>query len=139
MQEKFEAQKIKEINENELKYGDELRENYGEDIIKQSNAKIKKMDKKEYQRINELLDAININLREGLRIGSASSEGAQKACQYHEELLRLTWPNGSYSKESQLALVSNFVEDERFRDYYEKIAKGCTEFFAKATEIYCKQ
>ncbi|ONI47698.1 hypothetical protein AN644_04240 [Candidatus Epulonipiscium fishelsonii] len=135
----FKTFKIKELDENSSKYGDELRERYGADMITQSNDKIKKMGKDEYSRINELLDAINTSLKEAFIIGCPSCEEAQKACKYHEDLLKLTWPNGTYSKESQLALLNSFIEDERFTAYYDKIAKGCTEFFAKSTEIYCKE
>jgi len=32
-----------------------------------------------------------------------------------------------------------YVEDERFKAYYDSIAEGCAEFLSKALDVYCAE
>ncbi len=131
--EKFKGLEL--IAENESKYGKELREKYGDEVINKSFEKIKKGNFDDIKKATEIL---NDSLVTAFKTNDASSNEAVIACDNHKNLLLLTWPDGTYSKESQLALVESFTEDERFTSYYENIEKGLMDFFYKATKNYCK-
>ena len=68
--------------------------------------------------------------------GDPSGGPAQKVCAMHREWLEHYW--GHYSKEAHLGLAQSYVEDPRFRKYYDSIAEGCAEFLRDAIEIYCE-
>jgi DNA-binding transcriptional MerR regulator len=53
-QEKFEGLKQQILDENEAKYGKEIRAKYGDDVINQSNAKVKRMTKEQYEEMARL-------------------------------------------------------------------------------------
>ena len=137
--EKFEGLREKALQENELKYGKELREKFGDEVIDKSNQKIRKMSKNNYEEIVKVTNSINDCLKKAMEDMDPSSDIAQKACEFHEELLLMTWADGTYSKEAQLALVESFIQEEGFTAYYEKIHEGCTKFFRDATKIYCEK
>ncbi len=122
------------IAENESKYGDELREKYGDEVINKSFEKLKKAS---YQDIQNATETLNNSLLTAFKTNDPSSTEAQNACENYQKLLLMTWPDGLYSKESQLALVKSFMQDDRFISYYENLEKGLMEFFYKATKIYC--
>ncbi len=123
------------IAENESKYGDELRGKYGDEVIGKSFDKMKKASYEDIQKATTILDT---SLLTAFKTNNPSSAEAQNACSNHEKLLLMTWPDGMYTKESHLALVEGFTQDERFTAYYEKLEKGMMNFFYEATKIYCK-
>src|SRR5699024_2131842 len=52
--EKFEAFKEQQIDNNEEKYGQESREKYGEDTVRESNKQFKNMSESDYQAFQSL-------------------------------------------------------------------------------------
>ncbi len=134
--EKFEGFKQKMIEENEAKYGDEVREKYGEDVYKKSQQKFANMTEEDHAMVTKLADDIQETLGEAFKTGDPASEIAQKACEIHKEWLCFYWPDGHYSKEGHYGLGEMYVADERFRAYYDKIAPGVSEFFRDALKIY---
>ncbi len=123
------------IAQNESKYGDELREKYGDEVINKSFEKLKKAS---YQDIQTATETLNNSLLTAFKTNDPSSDKAQHACENHKKLLLMTWPDGLYSKQSQLALVESFTQDDRFISYYENLEKGMMNFFYQATKIYCE-
>ncbi len=134
----FNKMKSKILKQNEETFGTELRQKYGNDIVDNSNKKFEAMNENEYDRMEALLQDINNSLKEGFMAKDPAGSSAQKACELHKDLLVMTWPENTYSKQSQLALVEGFLQDERFIAYYDKIAEGCTKFFVEAMRVYCK-
>ncbi|MDP4178901.1 MAG: MerR family transcriptional regulator [Bacillota bacterium] len=132
--EKFEAFKQKLIDENESKYGKEIREKYGDESINNTNRKIKNMSKEQYTSLEKLLEELNETIKLAYENGDPSSEISQKACELHKKWLLNYWDH--YSKESHMALVEMYVNDERFTAYYDKIVPGCTRFLRDAMRIY---
>lgn len=132
--EKFEGFKSKMIEENEERYDEEIREKYGEDEVNKSNQKLKNMTKHEYEQIQKLSLEVNETLKEAFEQGDPTSELAQKACKLHKEWLMFYWP--SYSKEAHKGLAQMYVDDERFKKYYDSIAVGCAEFLRDAINYY---
>jgi DNA-binding transcriptional MerR regulator len=134
--EKFEGFKQKLIEDNEKKFGKEVREKYGDAAVDASNAKLMGLTTEQYEKVQELSQQINETLKEAYRQGDPSSELAQHACALHKEWLCFFWKD--YSKEAHLGLAQTYVDDPRFKAYYDAIEEGCAEFLRDALQIYCK-
>lgn len=134
--EKFEAFKQNMIGDNEKQYGEEIREKFGNGVVDVSNARVMGWTTEQYEKVQELSRQINDSLKTAFEQGDPSSELAQKVCAWHEEWLRQYWKH--YSKEAHLGLAQTYVDDPRFRRYYDAICVGCAEFLRDAIKIYCK-
>lgn len=136
--EKFEGFKRDLIEENEAKYGKEIREKYGDDQVDASNAKLAGLSEDQWKQAQELEQKLKDNLREAMdTTKDPASPLAQEACDLHRQWLNFFWKEGMYSKEAHLGLAEGYVADERFKEYYEQIAPGATEFLRDAMKIYC--
>lgn len=136
--EKFEGFKSQMIEKNETRYGQEIREKYGNNVINQSRAKIKGMNEKQYIAIEKLTEELHKTLTLAIESNNPANDLAQKSCELHKQWLCYFWEDGMYSKKAHLELAKMYVADERFEAYYEKIAPNCAEFLKSALEIYCK-
>ena len=135
--EKFEGFKKNLIEENEKKYGKEIREKYGEETVEKSNQKLMDMTEEQYNDVEILGEALNKKLKEATEAGDPTSELAQEVCDLHRRWLTFYWPEGAYNKEAHMSLVETYTQDERFKEYYEKIAPGAADFLYEAIKIYC--
>jgi len=133
--EKFEGFKQNMVAENEKKYGKEVREKFGDATIDASNAKAMGLTKEQYDKSQKLSEEINSQLKTAFEEGDPSSELAQKVCELHREWLGYFW--NDYSKEAHLGLAQTYVDDPRFKKYYDNIVVGCAEFLHRALQIYC--
>ena len=132
--EKFVGFKQKMIDENEKKYGEEIRAKYGEEKINQSNKKFKSMTEEQYRELEKLSIQVNETLKEAIGTGDPSSELAQKTADLHRQWLSYTWDK--YSKEAHAGLAQMYVDDERFSAYYDEVQPGATIFLRDAILIY---
>jgi DNA-binding transcriptional MerR regulator len=132
--EKFKGFKKKLIHENEVKYGKEIREKYGEDTINKSNAKLLNMTGEEFNEASKTEEKLKDVLRDAFKVGDPSSSKAQEAAMLHKKWLEFYWPE--YSREAHAGLARMYVEDERFRSYYDKDEPGTAEFLRDAVFIY---
>jgi DNA-binding transcriptional MerR regulator len=132
--EKFEGFKKKMIEDNEKKYGKEAREKYGSKAVDQSNAKLMKMTEEDYKKVTELEKQMKETLAQAFATGDPSGPLAQKAAQLHKEWLCFYW--NEYSKEAHAGLAQMYVDDERFKAYYDKEQAGTAEFLRDAIRIY---
>jgi DNA-binding transcriptional MerR regulator len=132
--EKFEGFKKDMIDENERKYGKEVREKYGDDTVNQSNAKLQNMSQEKYDRANRLAEEINQTLAEAFKTGDPSGDAAQKAAELHKEWISMYWP--TYSGEAHAGLGDMYVADDRFKAYYDKEQDGVAEFLRDAIYVY---
>lgn len=135
-EEKFIGFKETLIKENRENYGEELRKKYDPNFIEKSNIKVRNMNESSYKKAEELSNELNKTLGDAYKTGDVASELAQKSCALHKEWLLCFWDKSYYSKESHLALAKMYLEDERFKKYYDKIAEECAEFLVKALNIY---
>lgn len=135
--EKFEGFKKKLIEENEEKYGAEIREKYGDDAVDGSNAKMMGLTEAQYQEMQSIAAEIMQLLHEGMELGDPASEVAQRACDLHRQWLNFTWKEGMYNKEAHKGLAEMYVADERFKKYYDAEVPGTAEFLRDAIAIYC--
>lgn len=132
--EKFEGFKQKLINENEKKYGKEIREKYGDEVVNQSNNKIKGLTEEQYAEFERLSVSLNESLKAAIGTGDPAGELAQKTADMHRQWLSYNW--NSYSKEAHAGLAQMYVDDERFKAYYDKIQPGAADFLRDAILIY---
>ena len=133
--EKFEGFGQKLVDENEKKYGDEIRSKYGDKTVDEANQKIKGMTKAQYEKSEKLRMEFEMVLEKAFNTSNPTGELAQKACELHKQWLCVFYPN--YSKEYHNGLAEMYVADERFRANFDKIALGCTEFLRDAIKAYC--
>jgi len=133
-QEKFEGFKQKMIEENENKYGTEIREKYGEDQVKASYQKFKNMTSGQYAEFEKLGATLEATLSEAFKTGDPAGALAQKAADLHRQWLNYTW--GSYSKEAHAGLAQMYVDDARFTAHYDKEQPGTAQFLRDAILIY---
>lgn len=134
--EKFEGFKKNLIDENEQKYGQEIRASFGDRAVDASNAKLLGLTPEKYTEVQDLALQINQTLKQALEQGDPSGELARKVFEMHKKWLSFYWKE--YSKEAHMGLAQTYVDDPRFSKYYEDIAPGCAEFLRDAITIYCK-
>lgn len=132
--EKFEGFKQEMIDENEEKYGKEIRKTYGDDIVNKSNAKLKSMTKEEYEEVTRLENEVKATLAEAFKNGDPASDMAQKAAELHKQWLTYYW--NDYNKEAHAGLAQMYVDDERFKSYYDEQQPGMAAFLRDAIHIY---
>lgn len=133
-QEKFEGFKQTMIDDNEKKYGKEIRKSYGNDVVDQSNAKLKGMTPQQYEEVTRLEQEVKTVLAEAFKQGDPASDLAQKAADLHKQWLTYYWHE--YSKEAHAGLAQMYVDDERFKAYYDAEQPGSAEFLRDAILIY---
>jgi len=132
--EKFEAFKQKLIEENERKYGYEVREKYGDEVVDRSNQKLKNMTKEQFEQLKHLEEEVLNTLNKAFVTGDPASELAQKAADLHRQWLCYFWDH--YAKEAHRGVTEMYVADERFKAYYDKKYLGAAEFLRDAVRIY---
>ncbi|WP_335872750.1 MerR family transcriptional regulator [Bacillus sp. 2205SS5-2] len=132
--EKFEGFKKQLIDENEQKYGKEVREKYGDEKVNQTNAKMQNMSEEQYERATKLGEKIHETLAEAMKTGDPASDLAQKAADMHKQWIMFYW--SEYSKEAHARLGDMYVADERFKAFYDKNQDGVAEFLRDALQIY---
>ncbi len=132
--EKFEGFKKNLVEENEKKYGTEIREKYGEEAVKKSNAQFMNMSQADYDRMTELGERIGALLKQGVTEGLApSSEVGRQAAEAHKAWITFAW--GHYSREAHIGLTEMYLADERFKAYYDKEVEGCALFLKEAVAL----
>ncbi|MCL6570764.1 MAG: MerR family transcriptional regulator [Bacillus sp. (in: Bacteria)] len=132
--EKFEGFMKKMVDDNEKKYGKEIREKYGKDTIEKSNAKVMNMTQEQHEEVTTLSEQLHVTLADAFKTGDPASVIAQKAAELHKQWLTYYW--SEYSKEAHAGLAQMYVDDERFTAYYDKEQPGTTEFLRDAIHIY---
>ena len=131
---KFEGFKKKLIEDNEKKYGKEVREKYGDETVEASNAKLMGMTQGDLEAMNKIGEEIFTLLEKAYTTGDPASDVAQELAAKHKEWLIYSW--NKYSKEAHAGLAEMYVADERFTAYYDQRVKGGTEFLRDAILIF---
>ncbi len=133
---KFEGFKQKLVDDNEKKYGKEIREKYGEEAVNKSNNKVKGMTPEEYQEVTRLGNEVLETLYKAFQTGDPAGELAQKAAELHRKWLSFYWD--FYTTEAHAGVAQMYVDDERFTAYYDDKQPGTAAFLRDAIFIYTK-
>lgn len=129
--EKFEAFKKRLVDENEQKYGQEIREKYGEKTVDESNARMMGLSQGEYEAMQQTAKDIQSGLEAAVKAGdSPEGDAGRDVAALHKRWLSYSWP--SYAKEAHLGLVQMYLDDERFTAYYDTNTPGCARFLRDA-------
>jgi len=73
-------------------------------------------------------------LAEAFKTGDPAGLLGQKAAELHKQWISLCW--GNYSKEAHAGLAQMYVDDERFKAYFDKEQPGQAEFLRDAILTY---
>ena len=134
--EKFQAFKESMIHENEKKYGEEIREKYGDSEVDASNQKMLNMSEEEWKHFKDLEEEIKNALKKGVGEGiSADSAEAENIVKLHKEWLCMTLKQ--YSPEIHKGIASMYTADERFKAYYDAEVTGCAALLVSAVNQWC--
>jgi DNA-binding transcriptional MerR regulator len=132
-QEKFVGFKQKLIEENEEKYGQEIRNKYGDQTVDQANRKLMNMSPEQYEEVARLGEELLEVLNAAFQAGDPAGDLAQEAVKLHRQWLSYYWH--SYSKEAHIGLAQMYVDDERFRAYYDQKQPGTAAFLRDAVRF----
>lgn len=131
---KFEGFKQKLVDDNEKKYGQEIRGKYGDIVVDQSNQMLKGMTEEQYAAVQQLEEEMFETLVQAMENGDPASVLAQKSADLHRQWLSFYW--NSYSKEAHAGVAQMYVDDERFTEYYDKRRPGLAEFLRDSVHVY---
>ncbi len=135
-EQKFIGLKKSMIDENELKYGKEVRAKYGDKALDASNEKVLNMNQEQYTSLEQLTKDLNETLARAVQTHDPKSQLAMKACSLHQQWIKFYWKE--YNPEAHLNLVKMYTEDPRFMEYYNQIAVGSAPFLYQAMQHYLK-
>jgi len=130
---KFEGFKRQLIEDNERKYGMEAREKYGDEAVNRSNEKLMNMTREQHEELTRLERELKSVLAEAFKTKDPAGPLAQKAAELHKKWLMFFWDR--YSKEAHAGLAQMYVDDERFRAYYDAEQPGTAAFLRDAIRI----
>ena len=132
----FEGFKKQQIKANEEKYGEEIREKYGDDVIDSSNKKFGNLTQEQYEHIEKLNEEISEALVNAVPEGKPESAEGQRVAELHKEWLIMVWPDDLYSEEAHISLAQMYTQDERFKKYYEDITEGAADYLYEAIKVF---
>lgn len=129
--ESFEAFKKQTVEENEARYGTEIREKYGDEAVDASNAKLMGLSETEYLTWTALGAQIQTSLEQAVRAGvDPAGEAGAAIASLHRKWLSYTWKR--YSPRAHCGLAEMYVADERFTAHYDSAVPGCARFLRDA-------
>jgi len=135
--EKFAAFQKKAVEENERKYGKEIREKYGDQAVDASNRAVLGMDREK----KEAWDALDREIKEALAAAvkageDPAGEEGQRIAALHRKWLGFV--SGDYDPARHAGIAQLYVADERFTAYYDGEVAGCARFLRDAVVAYTK-
>lgn len=136
-QDKFSGFKKELIQENEAKFGKEIRSKYGEEIVDASNAKLMGLSQEEYSEVEALAKQINEALVLAVDNQDPEDTEGKRIAELHRKWLSFYWP--TYSKQAHAGLAEMYVADERFTAYYDQHKEGAAKFLRDAIVAYTQE
>lgn len=92
------------------------------------------MTPEQVEAVKQLEEEVITTLVQAFQQGDPAGELAQRAADLHRQWISFAWD--SYSKEAHAGLAQMYVDDERFKAYYDKHQEGMAEFLRDAVWIY---
>jgi len=133
-EEKFQAFR-RQVEENEARYGQEVRAKYGDAAAEESARALRGMSPADAAAWTALDQEIRTALAQAVEAGEdpAGAKGREIAA-LHEKWLRFT--DKSYSRAKHRGIAELYVQDERFTAYYDGQVPGCARFLRDAVAAY---
>ncbi|NBI65450.1 MerR family transcriptional regulator [Pseudoflavonifractor sp. 60] len=134
---KFEAFKRHTVEENEKRYGSEIREQYGDAEVDAANAQIMGLTQEQYQEWERLGREILDKLAAAVAAGAAPQEEVgEEITALHRRWLTIT--GNAYDVQRHRGLAELYVQDQRFTAYYDQERPGCARFLRDAVLFWAK-
>jgi len=121
-QDKFKGLKEQLIQENDRLYQKEVVERWGESAYQQSKQTFQSFTKDQFDHFNQLATNLIDSLKKVITDPNNTLLRNQ-VYQIHKEWLTLAW-GGNYQKEVHFDVVEMYVQDERFKVYYDQHQDG---------------
>ncbi len=136
--EKFEAFKKDIVDQYEKLYGEEAREKYGDSEVDMAVNKVLSLSKEDYEKFQTLgkkvLEALKAAV---ISKASPESETGRSVASLHKEWLGYSWKD--YTEQKHKGVVSLYVQDERFKKYYDREQNGCADFLLAAVDFWAEK
>ena len=130
-EQKFQAFKRRAVEENEKRYGAEIRQTYGDQEMDQANASVMGLTQEQYRQWESLGQEIRSKLRQAVEMGDApSGEKGEELAALHRRWLTIS--GNQYDVDRHKGLAELYVADERFTAYYDRETDGCAQFLRDA-------
>lgn len=133
---KFEGMKRQILEENEVAYGKELREKYGDETVGEHMARLSGMSRQEWEETQKDEEGYKAALRRAVQTGDPSGEDAREAVRLHAAWLAHYWPEGAVTPKAHTGMAEMYVQDQRFAAYYDEVAPGSAAFLMAAVKAY---
>ena len=137
--EKFEGFKRGLVDENERKYGSEVRATYGDAAADEANERVMGMTREQNDQTVSLEADVKKTLVAAMATGDPTGPEAARLCDLHRRWLCRFWGEGAYSKAAHTRLAETYLADDRFRAYYDAVAPGATQFLHDAILAFCSE
>ena len=134
--EKFEGMKQRVLQENEAAYGQEARERYGDKAVSESARRLGGMTEEQWDRMQSLESGYQNALRRAMEAADPAGADAQEACRLHRDWLLCHWAPEMLTPERHIGLVAMYGQDQRFQEYYDRVAPGSAAFFDRAIRSF---
>jgi len=136
-EQKFVGFKQESLQENETKFGAEIRKKYGDQEVEAAYEKFSNLTKEQYDKMLALNEQVFQLLAKAMETKDPRGDLARDLAKAHQQWLTYTWPN--YSKEAHASLAEIYVADERFTAYYDhQVGTGAARFLFEAIQAYTK-
>ncbi len=114
-------------------YAEEAKQRWGHtEAYKQSNERMKKMTKEDIANLKKNGEIFTRKLASVMPFGPKSREAQELIAQHYNGLRTFYEPN----LEMYRGLANMYVDDPRFRAYYDRFAKGLAVFMRDAMNYY---
>ncbi len=117
------------------KYRQEVRERWGEDALKDSEARVMKMGKEKFAAIQVEGGVVFKTIADNMDKGYDSPFIQGQVAKWRKWLENFS----HYSDAAVLGLGKAYSQDKRFAKFFRKIHKDLPEFLTKAIEYYCEE
>lgn len=141
--EKFNAFKQGKLKENEVLYGEELKEKYTESDIKEANQHFSHLTEMEYQTAQDqekiIKEGLQLLISDNVALHQLKdNQEAKKVFEAHKTWLKIM--SGRYSKDYHQAMADLYVSDERFDQYYQNLTgqAQATTYLSHIIKLYAK-
>ena len=136
--EKFEAFKKDIVDQYEKLYGEEAREKYGDSEVDMAVNKVLSLSKEDYEKFQTLGKKVMEALKAAvISKASPESETGRSVASLHKEWLGYSWKD--YTEQKHKGVVSLYVQDERFKKYYDREQDGCADFLLAAVNFWAEK
>ena len=134
---KFEAFKRHAVEENEKRYGAEVREKYGDAEADEFNNRLMSMTQEQYSEIEGLNEKILEKLTAAVAAGAdPAGEAGKEVADLHRRWLTIM--GDKYDVQRHRGIAELYVQDQRFTAYYDKERPGCAQFLHDAVLCWVK-